>query len=83
MESLEEFSHISRDEMFLGMRFVELITQELPPQPAETLEQALTRIKKASKILEAKGILSMEFTSKGTMLFRILNPDYFPKITVH
>ena len=83
MEYLEELSYIVREKMFFGLRVTELIMQEMPPQPDETLEQAMTRIKKASKILEAKGILCMEFTSNGKMRFRILNPDYFPKITVH
>lgn len=83
MKYLEVFSYMEREKMFFGLRVTELITQELPPQPGETLEQAMLRIKKASKILEAKGILSMEYTGNGRMNFRVLNPDYFPKITVH
>lgn len=83
MEYLEKLLCMDREKMLFGMRVAELIIQEIPPQPNETLEQSISRIRKACNILEEKGILSMEFIGNGKMDFKILNPAYFPKITVH
>jgi len=82
MDYLQELPHITQEEMLFGMRIVELITQELPPAPNETMQELVARIQKASQILKAKGILSMEYKSNGKMKFTVLDPEYF-KITVH
>jgi len=54
MDYLQELPHITQEEMLFGMRIVELITQELPPAPNETMQELVARIQKASQILKAR-----------------------------
>jgi len=76
-------SKMTQEEMLFCMRFVELINAEYPPQPNQTEEELIEHTLKVCKILEAKGILSMQYEKHtGEMTFTVLNPEYF-KVSVH